>query len=484
MKNEDLINAVGKIDDSVIEDVSLTRKKRKKQKSLWVKITAVAACVCLLISGVWFGLDFGSETSLSAYAIETAKYPETAQYPQNISDDNYEQYENSYDSWFNDVRARADLIEGHEKSIYSFVREALPAFLTDEKLKDKNIVFSPLNVYMALSLLAESTDGESRQQILELLGVDNIEKLRESVSAVWNSTYRDDGSVKRLLSNSVWLSEELEYNKETMKLLAEKYYTSSFKGKMGSDEYNKELQKWLSEETGGLLDDYAAEEEFSAQTVLALASTVFFSGKWDVEFSKSETALDIFHGADGDKEAEFMKAQAEDYYFYSDNFSAYRRYFKNQAGSMYFILPDEGVSVNEVLSDSAALKLISGEKEPSGKYLKINLSVPKFDISSRLDLREGVKKLGITDVFDDGKSDFSPMFSGDITGIYVDKINHSARIKIDEEGCEAAAFTTIMEAGKGGPPDETVDFVLDRPFIVCISDNNGLPIFVGVVNNV
>ena len=151
---------------------------------------------------------------------------------------------------------------------------------------------------------------------------------------------------------------------------------------------------------------------------------------------------------------------------------------------MYFILPDEGVSVNEVLSDSAALKMISGEKEPSGKYLKINLSVPKFDISSRLDLRDGVKKLGITDVFDDGKADFSPMFSDDITGIYVDKINHSARIKIDEEGCEAAAFTTMMEAGKGAPPDETVDFVLDRPFIVCISDNNGLPLFVGVVNNV
>ncbi|MGN1347913.1 MAG: serpin family protein, partial [Acutalibacteraceae bacterium] len=172
MKNEDLINAVGKIDDNIIEDVSLTRKKRKKQKNLWVKITAVAACVCLIISGVWFGLDFGSETSLSAYAIETAKYPETAQYPQNISDDNYELFENSYDSWFNDVRARADLIEGHENSIYSFVREALPAFLTDEKLKDENVVFSPLNVYMALSLLAESTDGESRQQILELLGVD------------------------------------------------------------------------------------------------------------------------------------------------------------------------------------------------------------------------------------------------------------------------------------------------------------------------
>ncbi|MGN1117531.1 MAG: hypothetical protein ACI4RU_02890 [Acutalibacteraceae bacterium] len=73
MKNEDLINAVGKIDDSIIENVSLTRKKRKKQKSLWVKITAVAACVCLIISGVWFGLDFGSDTSLSAYAIETAK---------------------------------------------------------------------------------------------------------------------------------------------------------------------------------------------------------------------------------------------------------------------------------------------------------------------------------------------------------------------------------------------------------------------------
>ena len=43
---------------------------------------------------------------------------------------------------------------------------------------------------------------------------------------------------------------------ETLETLAEYYYASSYSGTMGSMEYNKMLQDWLNEQTGGLLKEH------------------------------------------------------------------------------------------------------------------------------------------------------------------------------------------------------------------------------------
>lgn len=42
--------------------------------------------------------------------------------------------------------------------------------------------------------------------------------------------------------------------------------------------------------------------------------------------------------------------------------------------------------------------------------------------------------------------------------------------------------TVMMMAGAAAPPEEEMDFVLDRPFLFAITGADGLPLFVGVVN--
>ena len=53
---------------------------------------------------------------------------------------------------------------------------------------------------------------------------------------------------------------------------------------------------------------------------------------------------------------------------------------------------------------------------------------------------------------------------------------------IDEEGVTAAAYTVMATAEAGEPPEEEVDFILDRPFIFVITNPDGLPLFAGIVN--
>ena len=62
-------------------------------------------------------------------------------------------------------------------------------------------------------------------------------------------------------------------------------------------------------------------------------------------------------------------------------------------------------------------------------------------------------------------------------------MQHAARVKIDEEGCEAAAFTAI-DTAEAAMPEElpVVEMNLNRPFAFAISGADGLPLFVGTVN--
>ena len=97
---------------------------------------------------------------------------------------------------------------------------------------------------------------------------------------------------------------------------------------------------------------------------------------------------------------------------------------------------------------------------------RVNLSVPKFDVSSTVNLKDGLNKLGVTKVFDIENSDFSAITSD--TPVYVSAVNQSARVEIDEKGVKAAAYIEIPAAGAAMPPEEIIDFVIDRPFVFVI----------------
>ena len=437
---------------------------------------------------------------LSGHALALAAYPETAPYP--IREDyvspltgecDYDKYDEAFSAWWesrNSLRSRTD----YTGMMDDFLSASTARFLTGAGAENR--VYSPLNVYLALSMLTETTGGNSRQQLLDLLQADSVETLRGRVSALWRDHYRDDGMTTSLLANSLWLRDGMTYSQEVLDTLAADYYASSFSGEMGSEEYNQALRSWLNEQTRGLLEEQAGGLGMDPETVLALASTIYFKAVWSEEFSKDHTERDVFHAPIGDVEADFMRSSIQGIYYWGEHFAAMRLDFR-QSGSMWLILPDEGYDLDQLLGSGEAMEFLLADKwgdynEQTNmmeggwegqKYLKINLSMPRFDVSSDLDLIGGLQALGVTDVFDMGVSDFDPLGASTSDPLYVSQVKHAARVKVDEEGCEAAAYTVIMnDAGAAMPPDDEVDFILDRPFFFAITGDSGLPLFTGVVN--
>ena len=158
-------------------------------------------------------------------------------------------------------------------------------------------------------------------------------------------------------------------------------------------------------------------------------------------------------------------------------------------GDMWFLLPEEGVTPEALLQDAELMAFLLLRNKGAWAQQNtplVHLTIPKLDVSSDLELSEELQALGLTEVFDAKRSDFTPL-TRDVEELYVSSVQHAARLKLDEEGCEAAAYTVIMVATEAAeieePEPEEIYFVLDRPFLFVLTNADGLSLFVGLVNH-
>ena len=150
-KSEKIYEAVTNVSDELVEAAG----GRKRPRRAWY-IGAVAALLVVAIAAALIRPGAGG----SALAIAEAVYEDYERLPNGVA---------APDACF----------------------EALTAqFLSGAG--EENALLSPVDLYMALAMLAELTDGESRGQLLELIGVDSVEALREQASAIWRACSRDE----------------------------------------------------------------------------------------------------------------------------------------------------------------------------------------------------------------------------------------------------------------------------------------------------
>lgn len=350
----------------------------------------------------------------------------------------------------------------------------------------ENTVYSPLNLYMSLATLAEISDGNTRQQVLDLLGGPSLEELREQSMGLWLALYARTDLVCRI-ANSLWLNNSIDFEQATLDTLAETHFADSFRGDPGTEEFDKLLRDWLDQNTGGLLKDQTADFSLDPELILALASTVYYHADWVYKFDSQDNFQGDFHAPDGDLECTFMRESCADFYYRGEHFGAVCKTL-GYSDTMWFILPDEDQDIDGLLAEESDLWEFfawSQKRKQSWwyqKYVTLNTSLPKFDIQSDLDLKEGLQSLGVTDLFDLSAADFSPLIKNSLPAA-VTQIQHASRVIVDEEGCTAASFVLEGFGGASSLPTEVVEFTLDRPFLFVVEPVRAdMPLYAGVVN--
>ncbi|MBQ3870559.1 MAG: hypothetical protein II777_08420 [Clostridia bacterium] len=334
---------------------------------------------------------------------------------------------------------------------------------------------SPVNIYMALSLLAECTEGASRQQILDVLGVSDIETLREQAKLIWLYNSKGDEYGRSVLANSIWLSSYLPVKEQCVNYLKDDHFASTFTGSFGDVNYVNALKQWLSDQTNGLLDDCINELEIERDTKAVLASTLYYKAKWNAEYKDTESG--VFNGIYGKENCTFNKKTVKYTYIYKgDGFTAYAEQLSD-GNMMWFFLPDKNKSVSDVIN-SGIVSYINGKTDR--KAYDVTVRMPDFDVEYNKSIKEKLAELGITECMDEDKADFSALSDDQL---YLASAVHAARFKADSEGVEGAAFTAMGLETNGEPVNmPKYDFTLDRPFVFAVVNNNA-PLFIGCVND-
>lgn len=136
----------------------------------------------------------------------------------------------------------------------------------------------------------------------------------------------------------------------------------------------------------------------------------------------------------------------------------------------------EKTSAKEINDKLNSLKTIELNNFKTGVITKIIGYIPTFGFEYELDLKEDLKKMNVTDIFDEEKADLSSMTITKDT--FIDSAIHKANIEFSNEGIKAAAATSLGGAGSAScgfehlykVPVEIIDLTFDKPYLFLIRD--------------
>ena len=444
----------------------------RKHKFLRIAVPVlVLIALTVILDGT---LHIRSSLAMKAYALGEAEHPEKEGRGSDQTGENVFGYGVALADFFTD--SMAEILGGAET-----------------EGNHANRLYSPVNSYMALAMLAECAGGETREEILQLLGVDSIETLRQQASSIYlaNSLYTHEA--KSVLANSLWLSKSLSYHKETVNTLADTYFASSFRGEMGSEGYNKALRAWIKEATDGLLPEkYIDSVRMDPDTVMALVSTLNLDVKWD-GFKKKDSAPGPFFAPDGERTVTYMKQDMEHgQYVLGSRFQA-TCVPMGGGMKMWLILPNDGadgLSPEELLQDETYQSFLTAlmQKKISGRgemgedlaweKLEVHLTLPRFDITAENDLKENFRRLGLIKTLSETEADFSGL-----TNIpsYISEFKQASRLIANEEGVRGISFSFAQAKPTAMMANEVVLY-FNRPFLFLLTSADDLPLYAGIVN--
>ncbi|CAJ2650979.1 serpin-ZX-like [Trifolium pratense] len=351
--------------------------------------------------------------------------------------------------------------------------------------QQKNLVFSPLSLFVVLSVMAAGSEGYALDELLTFLQFDSIHNLMSFFSQLVSpALFSDD---RMCFINGMWADESLPLSHSFKQLVATHYNTTlaSVDFKTKGDQVCHEVNLWVEKETNGLITKLLHPSMVSKlPTGLVFANAMCFKGVWKHKFM--DTAFQhSFHLFNGTKViAPFMDSKQREHFIgIFDGFKVLRLSYrqgrdKTRRFSMYIFLPDakDGLLalIEKLASESDFLK----DKFPRRKVEVRQFTIPKFKISFSFEASNVLHELGMSSPFF-----LTKVVEGMNPPLGVESINHNAFVEVNEKGTIASA-NTVMVALRGSRRATPTDFVADHPFLFLIrEDFSGTILFIGQVLN-
>ena len=134
-------------------------------------------------------------------------------------------------------------------------------------------------------------------------------------------------------------------------------------------------------------------------------------GDWDVKFDETKTRKGDFHVSSGTVQCDMMFAEEYFGILECEDLNGATcldmPYIGNMVMSMILILPKPNDNLGSLLEAMAKVTDLNSCLKFGRKKSEVQAKLPKFTIESQLELVEPLKQLGLTDMFDGTKANFS-----------------------------------------------------------------------------
>nr|XP_033815241.1 glia-derived nexin [Geotrypetes seraphini] len=349
---------------------------------------------------------------------------------------------------------------------------------------EENVVISPHGIASLLGMLQFGADGKTKKQLATVM------------------RYRMHDVGKILKKNNKVIMSKKNKNKDIVTTANAVFVKSGFKMEVPFVSRNKDvfhsevrsldfedktvasstINQWVKNVTKGMIENLISPDIIdSTLTRLVLVNAMYFKGQWKSRFQPENTKKRNFNGPNGKVYQVPMLAQLSVFRSGSTStpsglwYNVIELPYQGESLSMLIAIPIEESTPLSAIIPHISTKTIQTWMTMNQKRVQVIL--PKFSAEAETDLKEPLKNLGITDMFDQSKANFAKITRAE--HLHVSHMLQKTKIEVNEDGTKASSATTAILIARSSPPW----FIVDRPFIFFIRHHpTGAVLFMGQVN--
>lgn len=345
-----------------------------------------------------------------------------------------------------------------------------------------NLILSPVDLYVALSMLLAGARGSTATQIATVLDQPHppdgfysaIAELQTSLSKQANL-----GANRLSMANAVWLQRGFPLQPEFEQTMEHQYQAPLTPLDFRTDPAAAaaQINNWTAQHTENKIPELFSPGSIERDTRMILSSAIYFYGKWKSPFPLKATSPEPFHPAPRDSvTASFMHQTSSFRYAETDTAQVLEMNYDGTPLAFDIILPKAVGGLGELERSLTQDKLTVWFSGLSSR--KVDVSMPKFRAESQFQLQKVLSRMGMAEAFS-RSADFSGIDGR--RDLFVGSIVHKAFVDVGEQGTEAAAATGITVRPLAmRREEEPVVFRADHPFLFFVRDTTtGTILFAG-----
>ena len=363
----------------------------------------------------------------------------------------------------------------------------------------KSFIYSPLSITYVLGMVNDAAVGETEKELEQTLGFHEggIQAVNDYCKKLIDGLPKVDEDVTLDIANAIFVNKNYTLKPQFEQDMQNYYDAKAESLDFSSPQTLDHINGWCKEKTNDMIPTIL--DEVDPSMVSYLLNAIYFKADWASKFDQKNTKEEDFTTENGKTNLPLMHQNVLIEYANNGIFSTVTMPYGNGMWNMFVMLPEEGKTTDDIINQLASdgLPMSGGYVGPLGDTFQpyydrlspheVDLKLPRFETSSdtdELDIDNGLiglmQKMGINRAFIDGLAEIPNMCE---VPVYIDMMRQKAKIKVNEEGSEAAAVTVAgvnFKASSGPIEYPKATFHANRPFVYVIQEaSSGVILFVG-----